>query len=237
MASVYLPGHSKLSYTNCLLCVLCVFLWLRALLRQYHWFYRSVPIFSLQSRTLRELRSSNSCCPCMIFICDCRFSTKFVRLCICSACCSSRSGRECVLSRSLPTSESSECWVFSNLSMRARFSLTRSDRGNRELTLLSSICVCVQQVLLIPLRRSLRRHPILNRGRPRGFQYGGLHRSAIGSNYPKVVRRLGFALTQRDGLARLLRVSVGLPRQFGGSPQSSTLERLLPCPRLTFRTP
>ena len=29
------------------MCVVCV-LWLRALLRQYHWFYRSVPIFSLQ---------------------------------------------------------------------------------------------------------------------------------------------------------------------------------------------
>ena len=87
------------------------------------------------SRTLREVRSSNSCCPCMIFICDCRFSTEFVRLWISSACCSSRSERECMSSRSLPTSESSDCWVFSNLSMRARVVLTRSDRAE---TLLSS---------------------------------------------------------------------------------------------------
>ena len=90
------------------------------------------------SRALREVRSSNSYFPCMIFICDCRFSTEFVRLWIISAC-SSRSGRECMSSRSLPTSESSDCWVFSNLSMRARVSLTRFDRGNRVLlTLLSS---------------------------------------------------------------------------------------------------
>ena len=189
------------------------------------------------SRALREVRSSNYCCSCMIFICDCRFSTEFVRLWISSACCSSRSGRKCVSSRSLPTSESSDCWVFSNLSMRARVVLTRSDRGNRELTLLSSKRMRSASAPDSAAEVTPPPSSTEPRERPRELRYGGLHRSAIGSNYPKVARRLGFALTQRDGLARILRVSIGLPQQLGDSLQYWTLERLLLGPGLNFRTP